>query len=90
MRLVSVRELKAKPSEFLRLAVQGELVIIATRGKPTAVLRAIAEEELEDYILENSPRIRRLVSEGRVREAHPVGAGGLGQTVEVPAGNAPR
>jgi prevent-host-death family protein len=64
MRLVSVRELKAKPSEFLRLAVQGELVIIATRGKPTAVLRAIAEDELEDYILENSPRIRRLVSEG--------------------------
>ena len=64
MRLVSVRELKAKPSEFLRLAVQGELVVIATRGKPTAVLRAIAEEELEDYILENSPRIRRLVSEG--------------------------
>ena len=64
MRLVSVRELKAKPSEFLRLAVQGELVVIATRGKPTAVLRAIAEEELEDYILENSPRIRRLVAEG--------------------------
>jgi len=64
MRLVSVRELKAKPSEFLRLAAQGELVVIATRGKPTAVLRAIAEEELEDYILENSPRIRRLVAEG--------------------------
>jgi prevent-host-death family protein len=64
MRLVSVRELKAKPSEFLRLAVQGELVVIATRGKPTAVLRAIAEEELEDYILENSPRIQRLVSKG--------------------------
>jgi prevent-host-death family protein len=64
MRLVSVRELKAKPSEFLRLAVQGELVVIATRGKPTAVLRAIAEEELEDYILENSPRIKRLVSKG--------------------------
>jgi prevent-host-death family protein len=64
MRLVSVRELKAKPSEFLRLAAQGELVVIATRGKPTAVLRAIAEEELEDYILENSPRIRQLVSEG--------------------------
>jgi hypothetical protein len=33
---------------------------------------------------------RRLLSEGRVREAHPVGAGGLGQSVEVPAGNAPR
>jgi len=64
MRLVSVRELKAKPSEFLRLAARGETVIIATRGKPTAVLRAIGEEELEDYILENSPRIKRLVAEG--------------------------
>ena len=64
MRLVSVRELKAKPSEFLRLAAQGEMVVIATRGKPTAVLRAISEEELEDYILENSPRIKRLIAEG--------------------------
>jgi len=34
---------------------------------------------------------RRLVAEGRVREAHPVGAGGLGlSVVEVPAGDAPR
>lgn len=32
---------------------------------------------------------RRLVSEGRLREAHPVGAGGLGLSVEVPAGSAP-
>jgi len=64
MRLVSVRELKANPSEFLRLAARGETVVIATRGKPTAVLRAIGEEELEDYILENSPRIKRLVAEG--------------------------
>jgi prevent-host-death family protein len=64
MRFVSVRELKANPSEFLRLAAKGEMVVVATRGKPTAVLRAITEEELEDYLLENSPRIRRLVAEG--------------------------
>ncbi len=64
MRFVSVRELKANPSEFLRLAAKGETVVVATRGKPTAVLRAISEEELEDYLLENSPRIRRLVAEG--------------------------
>ena len=64
MRFVSVRELKANPSEFLRLAAKGETVVVATRGKPTAVLRAITEEELEDYLLENSPRIRRLVAEG--------------------------
>jgi len=63
MRLVSVRQLKATPSEFLRLAAKGETVVIASRGKPTAVLRAISEEELEDYILENSPRIKKLVAE---------------------------
>jgi prevent-host-death family protein len=64
MRFVSVRELKANPSEFLRLAAKGTTVVVATRGKPTAVLRAITEEELEDYLLENNPRIRRLVAEG--------------------------
>lgn len=64
MRVVSVRELKAKPSEFLRLAAKGTTVVITTRGKPTAVLRAISEEDLEDYILENSPRIKRMVAEG--------------------------
>ncbi|MBI1724202.1 MAG: type II toxin-antitoxin system Phd/YefM family antitoxin [Deltaproteobacteria bacterium] len=64
MRFVSVRELKANPSAFLRLAAKGETVVVAVRGKPTAVLRAITEEELEDYILENSPRIKRMVAEG--------------------------
>lgn len=64
MRFVSVRELKANPSEFLRLAAKGTTVVVTTRGKPTAVLRAITEGELEDYLLENSPRIRRLVAEG--------------------------
>jgi prevent-host-death family protein len=64
MRFVNVRELKAKSSELLRLAARGEMVVIASRGKPTAVLRAISEEELEDYILENSPRVKRMVAEG--------------------------
>ena len=64
MRFVSVRELKANPSAFLRLAGRGETVVIASRGKPAAVLRPIGEAELEDYILENSPRIKRMVAEG--------------------------
>jgi prevent-host-death family protein len=64
MRLVGVRELKANPSEFLRLAARGETVVISLRGKPAAVLRAISEEELEDYILENSPRVKQMVAQG--------------------------
>ena len=64
MRFVSVRQLKATPSEFLRLAAKGETVVIASRGRPTAVLRSISEEELYDYILENSSRVKKLVAEG--------------------------
>jgi len=64
MRFVSVRELKATPSEFLRLAAKGETVVIASRGKPTAVLRAFREVELEDYMLENNPKVKQLVAEG--------------------------
>jgi prevent-host-death family protein len=64
MRFVSVRQLKATPSEFLRRAAKGETVVIASRGKPTAVLRGISEEELEDYILENSPNMKKMVAEG--------------------------
>ena len=55
MRLVSGRELKADPSEFLRQAAKGQTVVVASRGKPTAVLRGITEEELEEYILEIGP-----------------------------------
>jgi prevent-host-death family protein len=59
MRFVSIRQLKATPSEFLRRAAKGETVVIAYRGKPTAVLRGISEEELEDYLLENNPKVRK-------------------------------
>ncbi len=64
MRFVSVRELKANPSAFLRVAGRGEMVVVASCGRPTAVLRPITGEEIEDYILENSPRIKRMVAEG--------------------------
>lgn len=38
--------------------------MIASRERPTALLRPITEEELEDYVLENSPRIKRIMAEG--------------------------
>lgn len=61
MRFVSVRELKAKASEYLRLAEKGENVIIVSRGKPRAAILPLNEADLEDFILANHPRFRQII-----------------------------
>jgi prevent-host-death family protein len=61
MRFVNVRELKAKASEYLSLAEKGENVIIVSRGKPRAALLPLNEDELEDFVLANHPRFRRMI-----------------------------
>jgi prevent-host-death family protein len=55
MRFANVRELKNKTSEILRLAEKEE-VIVTSRGKPTAVIKGVSEEDFEDYLLENNPK----------------------------------
>jgi len=61
MIFVNVRELKAKASEYLQAAEQGENVIILSRGKPRATILPLKEEDLEDFILAHSPKFRRLI-----------------------------
>jgi antitoxin (DNA-binding transcriptional repressor) of toxin-antitoxin stability system len=34
-------------------------VVVTSRGKPTAVLHAVTEDDLEDYLLANSTRFVR-------------------------------
>jgi prevent-host-death family protein len=55
VKFVNIRELKNQTSEVVRKARHGD-VVVTSRGKPTAVLHAITEEELEDYLLANSPK----------------------------------
>ena len=55
---VNVRELKNQTSAVIRLSRKGDVVVTA-RGKPTAVLHALREEDLEDYLLARSPRFLR-------------------------------
>ena len=43
--------------------MEGTPVIITYRGKPAASLMPLKEEDLEDFVLENSPRIRRMIAE---------------------------
>ncbi len=62
MKVANTVELKNKTNELLRAVVKGEPVIITYRGKPAAALTALTEDDLEDFILENSPSIRKKIA----------------------------
>jgi len=63
MKFASVRELKNKTSALLRRVYQGENVIITHRGKPKAVIRHLTEDEIEDYIIANSKKLKKELRE---------------------------
>ncbi|MEW6409228.1 MAG: type II toxin-antitoxin system Phd/YefM family antitoxin [Nitrospirota bacterium] len=62
MKTATVRELKSKLSQYLKEA-EKEDIIVTSHGKPRAVLHSLVREELEDYIVSNSPTIRRKIEE---------------------------
>jgi len=64
MRFANVRELKNKTSAILKLAEKEE-VVITSRGKPTAIVKGISEEDFEDYLLENNPRFLAALEKAR-------------------------
>lgn len=77
MKVANTVELKNKTNELLRRVMKGEAVIITLRGKPAASLTPLSEDDLEDFILEHSPRIRRMIADaeadraaGRVTSIH--------------------
>ncbi len=63
MKVANTVELKNKTNQLLRIAMKGEAVIITYRGKPAASLTALTEDDLEDFVLEHSPKIKKLVAE---------------------------
>jgi prevent-host-death family protein len=63
MRVANTVELKNKTNKILREVMDGSPVIITYRGKPAASLTPLKEEDIEDFVLENSPRIRRMIAE---------------------------
>jgi len=62
MKVANTVELKNRTNKLLRQVMQGEPVIVTYRGKPAAALTPLSEDDLEDFILEHSPRIRRLIA----------------------------
>ena len=58
VQFVNIRELKSHISAVIRRSRKGDIVV-TSRGKPAAVLHAIGEEDLEDYLLAHSPKFLR-------------------------------
>lgn len=64
MKFANVKELQKDASGIISLVEKGEDVIITKRGKPAAVIYPLSEDEIEDYMVQHSPTIRRKIEEG--------------------------
>ena len=62
MKIANTVDLKNKTNKLLREVMNGTPVIITYRGKPAASLLPLKEEDLEDFIIENSPAIRKKIA----------------------------
>ena len=63
MRVTNTVELKNKTNQILREVMKGSPVIVTFRGKPAASITPLKEEDLEDFILENSPTILKMIAQ---------------------------
>ena len=63
MRFANTVELKNKTNEILKEVMKGKPVIITFRGRPAASLSPLREEDIEDFVLESSPKVRRMIAE---------------------------
>jgi antitoxin (DNA-binding transcriptional repressor) of toxin-antitoxin stability system len=66
MKVANTVELKNKTNQLLRMVMKGEAVINTHRGKPAASLTALTEDDLDDFVLEHSPRIKKMVADAEV------------------------
>jgi prevent-host-death family protein len=68
MKMATIREVKAKLSEYVELARE-DIVVITRHGRAAAVLQAIDPDDLEEVLYETSDRFRTLI-ESRRASAH--------------------
>ena len=65
MKVANTVELKNKTNELLREVMKGNPLIITYRGKPAASLLPLSSDDLEDFIIENSPSLRKKLQQLR-------------------------
>ncbi len=61
MRIVNTVELKNKTNQLLHEVIKGQPIIVTYRGKPSASIMPLTEDDIEDFIIENSPSIRKKI-----------------------------
>jgi prevent-host-death family protein len=61
MKVANTVELKNKTNKLLREVMKGNPLIITYRGKPAASILPLTEDDLEDFIIENSPAIQKKI-----------------------------
>jgi len=63
MRVANTVELKNKTNKILQEVMKGSPVIITYRGKPAASITPLTENDLEDFVLENSLTVQKMIAE---------------------------
>ena len=63
MKVANTVDLKNKTNALLRQVMNGESVIITYRGKPAASMIPLSEDDLEDFVLEHSPKVQKMIAE---------------------------
>ena len=75
MKIVTTYEAKNTFPRILKLS-RKEVVIVTNRGKPVAAIEGLEDEEdLEDYLLERSPKFWEMIR--RARRGKSVGLGSV-------------
>ena len=65
MPFVNVRDLHDRTAEILRKVREGNPVFVTRYGKPIAVIRDLAEEDLEGLVMLTDPKLREGLGEAR-------------------------
>jgi len=65
MPFVNVRDLHDRTTEILRRVKEGDPVVVTRYGKPIAVIRDLAEEDLEGLAIMSDPKLRKGLEEAR-------------------------
>lgn len=64
MKFVTVRELKRDTAGILKWLTKNTPVVVTYRSKPRAIVTPVSEDELEDFLFEHSPVIRKRIEDG--------------------------
>lgn len=91
MRIVPLNEVKNRFSTYLELSKR-EDIVVTKNGRPAAILHAVTDEDIEDYLFESDPRFIARIEALR-RQFQQRGATSLGKVrkeLQIPASRRPR